>query len=68
VVHQLGHVPLQGQPRGIDQRRGLGDPDLRERILGRPLTDVGGADPLALVVDVGRVRTVAMPMIGVVMA
>src|SRR6478752_1475547 len=57
MTHQLGHVPLQRQPGRVDQRRGLGDPDLRERILGRPLADVGGAHPLALVVDVGRVRT-----------
>ena len=55
VRHQLGHVPLERQPRGVEQARRLGDPHLAERVLGRLLPHVRGPHPVALV---GHVRVV----------
>jgi hypothetical protein len=57
AAHQLGHVPLQRRPGRIQQAGRLGDADLPERILGRLLPGVGGPDPAALVLHMGRVGT-----------
>ena len=43
--HQLGHVALERQPGRVELGRRLGDPDLRERVLGRLLPDVGRRAP-----------------------